>query len=150
MKMAKNIVSLFFLMAVCIGCYSTYHAEGKMFCKNLSIVYKKLSIDQKSEITLYNFYNGYLKIITPPYVSKNEFALVLSNEELCEKLAWITASREAYHLFVVYNNTMIADILLPGYIGMEKRMLYSDNKNIVLKVKKIARKSRPLIIEELR
>lgn len=138
-----------FLVAI-FGCYKIKPKEFKSLDISLSTANKKLSIDQTEEIKLSNFHSGYLKIITPPYVSKDEFMPIVNDVRLSEELAWITAAKESCHLFIIDNNRLIANMSLPGYIDVNGRVFFSKNTDIVLTVKKISKSNRPLVIEGLR
>lgn len=133
-----------------LGCQNTVSTESKILNNSLALSYKKLSIGQTEEIKLSNFYSSNLKIITPPYVSKDEFIPLIKDAKLSEELAWTSAKIENCHLFIIDNNRLVVDITLPGYVDVNARILFSKNQDIVLKVKKIERDSRPLIIENLR
>lgn len=149
MKAVINHI-IFILVAIAIiGCQRIQSNEFKILIKNLAMANKKLLINEIKTIKLYDFYDDNLKIITPPYISKDEFMSVVKDVELCEKLAWITASEECCHLFVIDNNKLIASLCLPGYVDVGDEIMYSSNKDISIKVKKIDRKFRPLIIEDL-
>lgn len=75
--------------------------------------------------------------------------ILVKNKELAEKLALITGSRECCHLFIMHDNNLIADQCLPGYIDVKGRVIFTDKKDLLLRVKKIDRELRPLLIESV-
>lgn len=150
----KNIYIRFIYIVLLLinlgGCYRVTTVEMKRLEKSLKATYKELGIHETTIIHVPNFFGSCLKLITPPYVSKEEFIVVINNEKLSEELAWMTASKESCHVFVICDNKLMGDYLLPSYINVEGRVLFSGNSEIELKLRKTDRQGRPLIIEQLK
>ena len=145
----KLLLSAVFVIFAVTGCLSANSPIAKEIKKELAIANKNLGFDEVKTIKLENtLEEGDLIILTPPYVGKEALSKVINDEQLLKILVKETNYQECMHLYIINGNKIKTHETLGG-VDIDG-VLYSKNKNIILKLKKLNRYHSPLIIEEIK